>query len=208
MLQATDPIVWVFTGDSITLGARHTYGHRSYSEHVAERLRYELLRRRDIVINTAISGDRAADLAKDMEHRVFRFRPQVFSLMLGMNDAEAGPAGREPFRLHYDNILRAVREKTDAVLIVHTCNPITAAATDRADLPAYVNIIRELAGKHNAILVDHDKHWRERGTPIEYLLNDATIHPNQYGHVLLATLTCQSLGIHDPHSNVGRLFVP
>ena len=92
MLQATDPVVWLFTGDSITLGARHTYGHRSYTEHVAERLRGELVRRRDIVINTAISGDRVADLASDLEHRVFRFQPQVFSLMLGMNDAPAGPA--------------------------------------------------------------------------------------------------------------------
>jgi len=51
-------LTWVITGDSITHGAWFTKGARSYPEHLAERVRGELLRFRDIIINTGVSGDR------------------------------------------------------------------------------------------------------------------------------------------------------
>ena len=57
LLAGKDPVMWVITGDSITHGALHTLGWRSYPEHFAERVRWELRRVRDIVINTGISGD-------------------------------------------------------------------------------------------------------------------------------------------------------
>src|SRR6266446_3517466 len=54
--------IWVFTGDSITHGALHTLGWRSYPAHFAERVRWELRRMRDVVINTGISGDHTGGL--------------------------------------------------------------------------------------------------------------------------------------------------
>src|SRR5262245_38050003 len=49
LLARPEPVTWVFTGDSITHGALHTRGWRSYPEHFAERVRWELKRMRDIV---------------------------------------------------------------------------------------------------------------------------------------------------------------
>jgi acyl-CoA thioesterase I len=57
LLANKEPIIWVFTGDSITHGALHTFGWRSYVEHFAERVRFEMRRMTDVVINTGISGD-------------------------------------------------------------------------------------------------------------------------------------------------------
>src|SRR6185369_10691115 len=57
LLAGKAALTWVFTGDSITHGALHTLGWRSYPEHFAERVRWELKRMRDVVINTGISGD-------------------------------------------------------------------------------------------------------------------------------------------------------
>jgi acyl-CoA thioesterase I len=208
MLAGSEPITWLFTGDSITHGARHTYGSRSYPEHFAERIRWELDRRRDVVINTGISGDTTGGLLTDLNHRVLRFRPQVFSIMMGMNDAVTGPGGRDAFRTRYDEILGRVRRESSAVLVVHTCNPITSVDKSRQDLPAYVDIIREVARQQKVILVDQDKRWRARNTSLEYLLNDGSVHPNQFGHVLFTHLLCETLGIHDPQSQVGRLFIP
>src|SRR6266571_3512165 len=88
------PITWVFTGDSITHGASHTHGERSYPEHFAERVRWEMGRRRDVVVNTGISGDTADGILKDFEHRVARFKPDVVSIMIGMNDCAGGSAMR------------------------------------------------------------------------------------------------------------------
>ena len=36
MLAGKEPLTWIFTGDSITHGALHTWGWRSYVEHFAE----------------------------------------------------------------------------------------------------------------------------------------------------------------------------
>src|SRR5688572_4256077 len=72
LVAAKEPITWVFTGDSITHGALHTKGWRSYPEHFAERVRWEMRRMRDVVINTGISGDRSGGLLADLDWRVLR----------------------------------------------------------------------------------------------------------------------------------------
>lgn len=39
LLKADRPLKWLFTGDSITHGALHTFGWRDYAELFAERVR-------------------------------------------------------------------------------------------------------------------------------------------------------------------------
>ena len=69
-LKSDFPATWVFTGDSITHGASHTNGFRSYPEHFAERVRYELERFQDIIINTGISGDTADKILESFDWRM------------------------------------------------------------------------------------------------------------------------------------------
>ncbi len=213
LLDKPGPITWLITGDSITHGALHTHGFRSYPEHFAERIRWEMRRVRDVVINTGISGDRVPGLAGDLEHRVLRFKPSVVSIMMGMNDAVKGDKGREEFRTAYLQLIDRLRDESDALILLHTPNPITAASGPlRGDLPAYAQIIREVAADKGVALCDQDKMWREyltrRKTNLNYLLNDGTIHPNGKGHVLFVHEMCKTLGIHDPTSNTGRLYLP
>src|SRR5581483_4932046 len=81
VLKRKEPAIWLFTGDSITHGALHTLGWRSYPEHFAERVRWEMRRMRDVVINTGISGDTTNGLLADFEWRVLQFKPTVVSIM-------------------------------------------------------------------------------------------------------------------------------
>jgi len=212
LFEKPEPIIWLLTGDSITHGAFHTHGYRSYPEHFAERVRWEMRRMRDIVINTGISGNRVPGLATDLDHRVLRFKPTVVSIMMGMNDATAGPEGREAFRAAYIELVDRLRDESNALILLHTPNPITPAATGRSDLPAYAQIVREVALDREVALCDQEKIWQEHVTnnksDLNYLLNDGTIHPNGSGHVLFAHNFFKTLGIHDPASNTGRLYVP
>jgi acyl-CoA thioesterase-1 len=214
LLSKKDSIIWLFTGDSITHGAYHTFGCRSYSEHFAERVRYELSRTQDIVINTGISGDTTVGLLKKCDWRIYQFQPRVVSLMMGMNDCLAGEKGRDIYRQN----LEAIYKKTvdhGGILLLHTPNPIYVHNDQtRADLPKYVEIIREVARKHDIPLVDHYAHWfdvkKDVGQML-YWLSDGSIHPNQYGHIKLAQYLFQRLGIFDltgPTSLTCRLFVP
>lgn len=66
-LKEKDPLIWVFTGDSITQGAKHTQGYRSYPEIFSERIRWELGRGRDIIINTGISGNTTQTILDDFD---------------------------------------------------------------------------------------------------------------------------------------------
>src|SRR5690606_6142179 len=70
LLKDKKPLNWLFTGDSITQGAKHTHGYRSYPDIFAERIRWELGRVRDIIINTGISGNTTQTIIDDFDWRV------------------------------------------------------------------------------------------------------------------------------------------
>ena len=57
ILKSDNGITWLFYGDSITQGVKHCGGSKNYSEIFSERVRYELGRKKDIVINSGISGN-------------------------------------------------------------------------------------------------------------------------------------------------------
>lgn len=195
--------VWVFTGDSITQGAKHTHGHRSYPEIFAERLRWELARVGDIVVNTGMSGHTTRQVLNDMEWRVEQFRPGVVSVMLGTNDCARNQVTLADFEANLVSIVAQVRAM-NAVPILHTPNPIIAGkAPERASLPEYVAEIRKVAGREKTILVDHDAEWnaaiasRSEETVHREWLNDP-LHPNQTGHQQLAATLFKALNIFDP----------
>jgi lysophospholipase L1-like esterase len=211
LLTRKEPVTWLFTGDSITHGALHTLGGRSYPEHFAERVRWEMRRMRDVVINTGISGDRTGGLLADLDWRALRFRPDVVSLMYGMNDCSAGAAGRDGFRANL-NLLVDKIAAAGAVPLLNTPNTIyLKSASGRADLEAYAEIVRTVAVERKLALADHWSHWQNQKPDQEALLpwlEDKSIHPGVFGHRELAKLIFRELAIFDAASPTCRLEVP
>jgi lysophospholipase L1-like esterase len=202
--KTKEPLTWVITGDSITQGALWLGREKSYPQIFEERIRWELGRRRDFVINTGISGQRAPQVLDDLEWRVLRFKPDVVSVMLGMNDAKNGPDGRAAFEAALREIVRRIRA-LGAIPILHRTNPtdpVDEAARIRADLPAYNDVIARVAAEEKVILVDHWKHWAEAAPTLEARrawLADS-LHPNPAGHRQLAIEFFKVLGLYDPKS--------
>jgi lysophospholipase L1-like esterase len=204
------PLTWIFTGDSITHGAKHTHGSRSYVEHFAERMRWEMGRGNDIVINTGISGDKADGILRAFDWRVARFKPDVVSIMIGMNDCTRGAKKREEFRANLRELIHRVRG-LGAIPVIHSSNIVEpSAVSERGDLPAYMSIVSEVAREERTIFVDHWHHWQASCTDEEKLklwLNDP-IHPNARGHRELAILTFKTLCIYDPKSPTCQATAP
>ena len=119
LLAGKKPAVWVFAGDGLTLGARHTGGGRNYCEHFAEEIRFGLGRHQDVVINTSAHAETAQSLLEHLEWRVLRFQPAVVSVMIGLNDAPAGPEGRAEFRRNLEHVIACIRAG-DAIPLMHT----------------------------------------------------------------------------------------
>ena len=209
-LKNNKPLTWVFTGDSITQGAGATHGWRSYPEHFAERVRWELLRKSDIVINTGISGDISGSILYSFDWRIARFQPDVVSVMIGTNDAISDEKGRLTFRKNLTEMIGRIR-KLGAVPLFNTPNPICKDVYNgtRKDLPNYVQIIREVAADYNVILVDHWGYWQEKRNKEELLMNWLSdgLHPNEYGHRVLANEIFKCLDIYNPKSSTCQLLV-
>lgn len=210
LLRGAQPATWVFTGDSITHGALFTEGWRSFPELFSERVRWELRRFHDVVINTGVCGEKTDGLLESLESRVLRFRPDVVMILIGMNDALAGPAGRETFRQNLEELVGQLRE-SDTIPVLQTPNRVYGPnALTRSDLPAYVQIIRDVAEDSEVPLIDHWKHWEERKPGTETVLSwlqDQSIHPNFQGHREMSRLICEAFGVFDPRSLTCSLAV-
>ncbi|WP_316811003.1 SGNH/GDSL hydrolase family protein [Pedobacter heparinus] len=202
-LKEKAPMKWVFSGDSITQGAKHTHGERSYPEIFAERVRFELGRSRDMIINSAISGNASKNVLADFDWRIAQFKPQVVSLMLGTNDAAVNRTTTPgQFEKNLELLVDQVRS-LNAIPILHTPNIIIAEkAAERSRLPEYVALIQNVASKKNVILIDNWVYWEkmmieQSGRIHKEWLNDP-LHPNGIGHQEIARLLFKKLSIFDP----------
>ena len=211
LIAGKQPLIWVFTGDSITHGALHTFGSRGYVEHFAERIRWEMRRMNDFVINTGISGDTLKGISANADRRIFQFRPHMISLNIGMNDCREGEKGKLVFRQSFEKLIEKV-EKQKSILLLHTPNLIDfLKSEERRPLPEYVEIIREIGAEYKLPVVDHYGYWIDQtanSSRLQFWLNDGAIHPNNFGHIVMAHKIFRDLGIFDPSSPTCKFFIP
>ena len=207
LLASPKHITWLFTGDSITQGAKWTVGARPFSEIFSERIRWELSRPHDLVINSGVSGNRTPDLLNDFDWRVAHLHPDVVFVMFGMNDCTAATAGEAAFRDHIQEIVTRIRQ-LGAIPILETTNPILGDP-HRDTLATYNEITRQVAAKDHTILVDNWSYWQQHRTAEdlhEWMAN--AVHPNAQGHAQIAGEIFRVLGISDPASPMVQLAVP
>ncbi len=206
LLEGNVPVTWIFTGDSITHGAEHTGGRRSFPEHFSERVRWELRRFLDVVINTGVAGETAPGLLKNLQWRALRFQPDVVSVLIGMNDATHGPSGRSRFRKSLRQIIEEIRS-AGAIPLLHTPNRIDMDRVhSHSDLRVYVKMIRDIAVDQGVPCFDHWGHWKDARPDgdIRRWLADDGIHPAGPGHREMARLMFRMLGIYEDTSPTCR----
>ena len=209
LLKADEPVKWLFYGDSITHGALHTFGRRDYTELFAERVRYEMARTRDVVINTAVSGNTTRPLLQDFDWRVAQFKPDVVFLMIGMNDcSDNNDIGPDEFEENLNELADRVETLDGSLGLQTTCPILPGAAPDREpNLPIFMDVIRSVAAERDLPLVDHTRFWEQNAEKLYYWMSNA-FHPNEYGHLAFANLLFRELDILDPESQTCRLHFP
>jgi lysophospholipase L1-like esterase len=151
-----------------------------------------------VVINTSTQAETSQSLLEDLEWRTLRFRPDVVSIMIGINDATAGHMGRSEFRRNLERIVGCIRAER-ALVLLHTPPRVDIERlTTHADLRAYVRILRDLARELDVPCVDHWAFWKIAAasgeTVNDWLVADG-LHPTAEGHRVLAKLLFTRLGI-------------
>jgi lysophospholipase L1-like esterase len=209
LLASPEPVKWVFTGDSITHGALHTFGWRDYVELFAERVRFELGRGMDLVINTAISGHTTRELLAGFDWRIGHLRPHAVFVMIGMNDCSADRGiGLQEFGANLEQLAHRIRRLPAIPVLQTTCPILPGQSPERTPhFPAYMDAVRSTAAALGLPLIDHERFWRERAGSHFYWMSDP-FHPNECGHRAFAMCLYEVLGIYDPASHACRLHLP
>lgn len=180
-------------GDSITEQNSHTNGRLNYVGLLHTRL-IEEYGRNLLLLNSGISGNTSSDLIKRIDEDVFRFSPDLVTVMVGINDAKHGIGGINEFQ---DNIKSIVRQtaQNNCELLLLTQNPLNFLMSDnniikRESYPEYIAAIRDIADKEKIPLCDINQKWEdyikgEMENKYWHMMNDG-LHPNEYGHEFMA----------------------
>lgn len=204
LIKSNSSINWIFTGNSITQGAKHTHGMRSYPEIFSERLRWELQRPYSFIINSAVSGHTSRNILNDFEQRIARFNPKVVVLMIGTNDAaSANNISVDQYGANLEQLINKIRALEAVPVFMSPNLIIEAKSPERSRLREYTARMRKVARANDVILVDNWQIWstelqtKYKGEALKKLLNDP-LHPNGYGHQELAMALFKELDIFDP----------
>lgn len=185
----------ILTGDSITDANRDlgdpTHLGFGYAARIAACLPEAT------VLNTGVGGDRVADLQGRWQHDALRHRPDVLSLMVGVNDmwrryTYADPTPVSRFESGYRDLLGRARATGIARMIV--LEPFLVPVDDeqwswRGDLDEKIAVVRRLAQEYGVELVATDGPFAQAASRLgpTALVRDG-VHPTAVGHDLLAEL--------------------
>ena len=189
----------LFQGDSITDGLReknkdrawdlnHQMGHGyAFLVNAAWGARYP--ERRLAFINRGISGNRIADLYGRWQEDTVNLRPDVLSILVGINDVgftmwEQSGSGPERFGRIYQLLLDEARAANPALLPV-LMEPFVMPVGDRKDTyQDWLNLLRPLQERFNAMCqVREASYWVWDG-----------IHPTVSGHQVIADAWMEAVG--------------
>jgi acyl-CoA thioesterase I len=157
------------------------------------------------VTNTGIAGHRLADLAARWDVDVLDHRPDVLSVLIGVNDTwrryDAGsPSPLDAFEATYHDLLARTADRLPATTLVLVEPFVLPVRPDQErwwpeDLSARVDVVHRLAAEHDALLVPAHHHLTAlAATHGPAALAADGVHPTDAGHRELADLWWSTVG--------------
>ncbi|CAA9259190.1 MAG: hypothetical protein AVDCRST_MAG42-2626 [uncultured Chthoniobacterales bacterium] len=201
----------LFQGDSITDTHRGSesapdagLGH-GYVYLVAARLSADQPGRRLVFGNRGVSGNTIHDLAMRWEADTIALRPEILSILIGINDTTAEMPFAE-FETAYERLLEQTKAALPNVRFV-LCEPFALLPAEpdgrenlwEADVRRRGRIVENLAKKYRAPFVRFQKVFDEarKTAPAAHWLYDG-LHPTHAGHQLMADEWIRALSASDP----------
>ncbi len=206
--QLSTNLVFLFQGDSITDGNRgrsldpnHIMGH-GYVYSIASRIGADFPENGFTFYNRGISGNTISDLKKRWQTDTLDLKPDVLSILIGINDANAQidnpieATSIEQFEIIYRELLNDALQLNPNILFVFNLPFVYPGSRVKDKLAIWEEdilkrqaVIRNLATTYNCILVDYNPMFAKvmKKTPIEYWIWDG-IHPTVFAHELMARL--------------------
>jgi len=190
----------LFIGDSITDAGRLEAAYRpfgyGYVHFVAYRLLAKYTEYNLNIINTGISGDTILDLDYRWEEDCLIHKPDILSVLIGINDVFRGYTGRpdegvllDEYQVTYKRLLSLVKEKYNCRLIL--IEPFMFC-DDKANsaykaLQQYIHAVRALAEEFHAVLVPLQELIDDKIKKVSpEKFSDDMVHPYVWAHAWIA----------------------
>ncbi|WP_158826466.1 SGNH/GDSL hydrolase family protein [Mucilaginibacter lacusdianchii] len=198
--------VIVFQGDSITDWGRkrdenapNTFGMlgSGYAYQAAAKLLLDHADKNLQIYNRGVSGNKVYQLAERWDNECLNFKPNVLSIMIGVNDfwhtLTGGYKGTiETYRTDYKKLLDRTKQALPNVKFI-IGEPFAIKGVKAVDekwypaFDAYRQTSRELATQYDAVFLPYQKLFDEalKTAPAVYWTNDG-VHPSIAGAALMA----------------------
>ena len=193
----------LFQGDSVTDASRiredfHDLGE-GYPKYTAELLK-SLMPETDFeFINRGVSGNRTKDVLARIQPDLIDIDPDIVTILIGVNDTwrrydSDDPTTPGQFRENYENILKTVKEKTRAKIVMIECFLIYGMGRDhyREDLNPKLDITRELAMKYADAFIPLDGMLAQASVGKDAIAPEEIsadgVHPAEKGRILISRI--------------------
>jgi lysophospholipase L1-like esterase len=203
----------LFTGDSITdTGRRDGVGDGlgdGYVRRIADAPEFGGA----VVLNTGIGGDTSADLGARFANDVLALRPDVLSILVGINDTwrrydSDRETSVEDYAANYRTMLTAARDAGISLVLVEPflLPVLRSQRAWREDLDPKIAVVRALATEFDAVLVPADVELsRLAETDGAATLASDGVHPTAAGHDAIARLWLRTVLSQDESSTQAEL---
>ena len=201
------PVKIVCFGDSVTGLYYHTGGRRTYTDMLGIALEKAVPGAKVSMRNAGISGNTTVAGLKRIERDVLSHKPDLVTVMFGLNDMVRTPVER------YRKNLREMVDRCRGVgaeVILCTPNAVTdTGSRPTSKLLGYCEVVREVAESKKAPLCDiyaaFDGLRQRDRLKWRVMMSDA-IHPNMGGHKLIAEELARTITKKDMSlANIGPL---
>jgi len=156
------------------------------------------------VVNMGVNGNTVRDLAARWDRDVLALKPDWLSIMIGINDvwrhfdAWSGWGSSIDLDEYSQTLGRLIRKAGPHLkgLVLMTPYLIEPDRADpiRARMDEFGAAVRELAGRHEAVLVDTQAAFDEVLNELDPIkLAEDRVHPNLSGHMILARAFLQAI---------------
>jgi lysophospholipase L1-like esterase len=197
----------LFTGDSITDCGRDRNNPASlgwgYAAIAGAHLQARLASPALTIFNRGISGNRVCDLLGRVEADLLALKPNVVSILIGINDVwrrydSNSPTEAKAFERDYRTLLEKVASIQARVILLEPF--LLHVPADRyawrEDLNPKIDVVRKLAVEFGAELLPLDGLFAQAATqaPAAYWAGDG-VHPSPAGHALIAETWLENAGL-------------